>query len=444
MMHRTRTNAICTAVLLFVGLCAAAAAGSAAPVSVQSVRMWPAPDHTRLVFDISKPVNHSLFILPNPDRVVIDLKGAGLRHGIPAPTAKDPMISRIRSAPRNRNDLRVVLDLKSKAKARSFSLKPNDRYGHRLVVDLYPRVATRAVAKQSPRVFANKRARDVIIAIDAGHGGEDPGASGPHGVREKDVVLAVARQLAEVIRKEPGMRPVLVRSGDYYVSLRRRMEIARRQNADLFLSLHADAFRDPRVRGSSVYVLSRNGASSEAARWLARSENKADLVGGVSLDDKDDDLAAVLLDLSQNATLRHSYDAAGSVLRQLRPLGKAHKRAVQKARFVVLKSPDIPSMLIEMGFISNPKEERKLKSVSHQRKLARAIFRGVRKHFWKNPPPGTILAAIRHTIERGDTLSGIAKRYGVAVTRLRLVNELSSDQLQVGQVLRIPPARYDS
>ncbi len=443
MTHGTRIATICRTVPLFLGLCASLIA-QAAPVSVQGVRMWPAPDHTRLVFDISNPVNHSLFILPNPDRVVIDLKGTSLSYSIPAPAAKDPMISRIRSAPRSRNDLRVVLDLKTNAKARSFSLKPNDRYGHRLVVDLYPRAATAAREKKGLRKLAQKRARDVIIAIDAGHGGEDPGASGPRGVQEKAVVLAVAKQLADVIRKEPGMRPVLIRSGDYYVSLRRRMEIARKQNADLFLSLHADAFRDSRVRGSSVYVLSRNGASSEAARWLARSENKADLVGGVSLDDKDDDLAAVLLDLSQNATLRHSYDAAGSVLHQLRPLGKTHKRTVQKARFVVLKSPDIPSMLIEMGFISNPNEERNLKSVSHQRKLARAIFRGLRTHFWKSPPPGTILAAIRHTIERGETLSGIAKRYGVPVMRLRSINDLTSDQLRIGQVLRIPPTRYDS
>ena len=415
------------------------AMGWAAEVDIKNLRMWPAPDHTRVVFDVSAPVDHRLFTLADPHRVVVDLKNATLDSSRVDLAQSDERIHRVRSALRDDDDLRVVLDLTGPFKAKSFLLKPNSSYGHRLVIDLYQagedKVESASVAAASS---ATSELRDVIIAIDAGHGGEDPGAIGPGKTREKDVTLAVARALKTTIDKERGMRAVLVRTGDYYIGLRKRMQIAREHRADLFVSLHADAFRDPRVHGSSVYILSHNGASSEAARWLAEQENAADLVGGVSLDDKDDLLASVLLDLSQTATLNASTRAGAQVLTQLGHIGKTHKREVQRAGFMVLKSPDIPSILVETAFISNPDEERRLKSRAHQQALAESITQGVRRYFEAQPPPGTLLALRRHTITPGDTLSEIAARYQVPVNMLKTANELQTDQLRVGQVLRIP------
>ncbi|HHH39687.1 MAG TPA: AMIN domain-containing protein, partial [Sedimenticola sp.] len=329
---------------------------SAQTIKIDNLRLWAAPDHIRLVFDTSAPVEHSLFSLKNPPRLVIDIKNSRLRGGMPRVDSGNPLISRMRSALRKGGDLRVVLDLKRPVKPRSFVLKPNRKYGNRLVVDLYDAKAKSVGRAERPVKVSRVRAaapRELVIAIDAGHGGEDPGARGKSGTREKDVTLAIARKLADLVRKEKGMRPVLIRKGDYYLGLRKRIALARRNKADLFISIHADAFRDRRVRGSSVYTLSQRGASSEAARWLAAQENSADLIGGVKLEDKDDLLASVLLDLSQSATLQASHTLARSVFRQLRKLGKTHKRRVQQAGFVVLKSPDVPSILVETAFISN-------------------------------------------------------------------------------------------
>jgi N-acetylmuramoyl-L-alanine amidase len=280
----------------------------------------------------------------------------------------------------------------------------------------------------------------VIIAIDAGHGGDDPGASGRRGTREKHVVLAIARQLERLIKKEPGMRPVMIRNGDYYLGLRKRMQKARAMQADLFISIHADAFRNGRASGSSVYVLSQNGATSEAAQWLAKSENSSDLIGGVSLDDKDDLLRSVLLDLSQNATIAASLDVGSSVLKELGGVGKLHKKRVEQAGFAVLKSPDIPSILVETGYISNKREERNLRDKGYQRKLAVAMLKGVRRYFSQNAPPGTRLAMAdqKHVIRRGETLSGIAQQYSVTQLALRSINSLRNSRLKIGQVLRIP------
>lgn len=251
-------------------------------VAVSGVRLWTAPDHTRLVFDASAAIDHKVFSLEDPQRLVIDLQAVKLQASPPAPKAEDPLIRRIRSAERNGGqDLRVVLDLKQSVRPKSFLLKPNREYGHRLVVDLYPSVQAAGKAAQAvTKSIDQARSRDVVIAIDAGHGGEDPGARGPKGTYEKNAVLAIARKLEALVEREPGMRPVMIRDGDYYVGLRQRMEKAHQARADLFISIHADAFRDRRVRGSSVYTLSERGASSEAARWLADSENAADLVGG--------------------------------------------------------------------------------------------------------------------------------------------------------------------
>jgi N-acetylmuramoyl-L-alanine amidase len=279
-----------------------------------------------------------------------------------------------------------------------------------------------------------------VIAIDAGHGGDDPGAKGPRGALEKDVVLGIARELAALIDKEPGMRAVLVRDGDYYIGLRNRARKARAHQADLLISIHADAFSDPSVHGSTVYVVSPRGASNEMARWVAERENASDLAGGVSLEDKDDLLKTVLLDLSQSASIEASMEVGGKVLRQLKRVGKTHKSTVQQAGFMVLKSPDIPSILVETAFISNPTEERRLKDPSHQRKVAQAITNGVRSYYAEKALGGTMWAGTRHVIQRGETLSEIAEHYQVSMEKIRLANNLSSDEVQAGKVLRIPTA----
>ena len=419
-----------------------------AAAEFQSVRLWAAPDHTRVVFDISGPVKHKVFSLSSPDRLVIDVPAAQQAGAMRSQAVSGGLVKGVRTAMNKPGTLRIVLDLKQKVRPKSFSLKPNDQYGHRLVVDLYQTAKAAGTAaipgKAAPKkVVAHKpsKLRDLVIAIDAGHGGDDPGAVGHSGTREKDVVLAIAKRLAELIRKEPGMRPVLIREGDYYVGLRQRINKARKHNADLFISIHADGFRDSRARGSSVYVLSRRGASSEMGRWLEARENAADLAGGVSLDDKDDLLAEVLLDLSQSATIEASFELAGNMLGELKRIGKTHKSTVQQAGFVVLKSPDIPSILVETAFISNHKEEKKLRDKRHQQALARAMLIGIRDYFGKHPPPDTQLVARQHTVKRGDTLSEIADQYQVSLSNLRGYNSLKSDRLRVGDKLRIPPSR---
>lgn len=428
---------------LLLLLPAAAAPLQAAQTLVKGLRIWAAPDHTRLVFDTEGAVEHKVFPVKNPERLVIDIEDARFGGGaLPTPAADARFIRKVRRGVRAGDDLRVVLDLKRGVRAKSFMLKPTKGYGHRLVVDL------RAQGETVGRPPANSisgggrgRDKDLIIAIDAGHGGEDPGAKGPAGVYEKDVVLAIARRLARLVDKEPGMRAVLIRKGDYYIGLRKRIRKARAAKADLFISIHADAFRDRRVRGSSVYTLSQSGASSEAARWLAEKENRADLVGGVDLADKTDLLASVLLDLSMSATMVASREAAADVLKQLRGLGKTHKREVQHAGFRVLKAPDIPSMLVETAFISNPVEERRLKDPAHQQRVAKALLAGIRNYFRTYPPPGTWMAQHtprRYVIARGDTLSTIAQRYRIRVGDLRSVNKLTGDRIRVGQVLSIP------
>jgi N-acetylmuramoyl-L-alanine amidase len=415
----------------------------AAGMQVQGVRLWAAPDSTRVVFDVSGPVDHRLFTLNNPNRLVIDLNDAAIDPAVKKTFSSGGKVKNLRSGPRNGNALRLVLELDGPVKPKSFVLKPNDQYGHRLVVDLFDAGAGKAsIPKKIQAPNQPAKLRDLVIAIDAGHGGDDPGARGKKGTREKDVVLDISRRLAKLVNKEPGMRAVMIRDGDYYVGLRKRMEKARKHRADLFISIHADAFKDQRVTGASVYAVSRRGASSEMARWLAARENAADLVGGVSLDDKDDLLAEVLLDLAQTATLEASNEVAGNVLREMRQIGKVHKKTVQHAGFMVLKSPDIPSLLVETAFISNPAEEKRLRSGRHQQRVAQAVMNGVRKYFVANPPPGTLVAQEsprHHVIRRGDTLSHIAKRYGVTTALLRKHNKLrNNDHLLIGKVLTIP------
>ena len=360
-------------------------------VDVRAIRLWSGPESTRVVLDLSGSAQHSLQVLKNPDRVVLDVPGARLAIGARAAPAGTGAVKRLRLASRAAGELRIVLDLARPSHAKSFLAAPNDRYGYRLVVDLG---ANQSMDTPVKAEHAPPNARDLVIAIDAGHGGEDPGAIGKHGTREKDVVLAIARDLALKINAEPGMKAVFTRNGDYFVPLRDRMRRARGQQADLFVSVHADSIRDRRVDGSSVYILSQRGATDEASRWLAARENASDLIGGVSLDDKDEVLASVLLDLSQSASLRASQVAAERVLRQLNRVGEVRKPQVQQARFMVLKSPDIPSMLVETAYISNPQEELRLREKAHQAKLAAAIQQGVHDYFYANPPAGTRIAQL--------------------------------------------------
>ncbi len=417
-----------------------------AATSISGVRIWPAPDHTRIVFDVSNPVEHKLFMMANPQRLVIDIENTNARTDLKSMKLPPELIKGVRYAARNGSDLRVVLDLKAKIKPRSFVLPPNQQYGNRLVVDLYP------TAKTAQPLAVTKKLtdkRDVIIAIDAGHGGDDPGAIGAHGIREKVVVLSIARELEKLFQSHKGYRPVMIRKSDYYVGLRHRTKLARDSKADMMISIHADAFKSPQAHGASVYSLSKRGATSEAARWLAESENSSDLiggVGGVSLDDKDDVLAGVLLDLSMTASLRASVAAGSQVVKELGKVTRLHKKQLEQAGFVVLKSPDIPSILVETGFISNPQEAKRLNSRKHQRAVARAIYRGIQSFFSESPPPGTYLAwqqeqkmnTREYRIARGDTLSEIAIRNRVSTGRLKSVNGLKSDQIKVGQVIQIP------
>ncbi len=425
-------------ILAFFMLLCLMTAGFAA--EVKHVRMWPAPDNTRLVFDLSAPVDHSVFTLKAPNRVVIDLKSSRFSGKLANLDYSKTHIRTIRYARRKQGELRFVIDLDDVVQPKSFILKPQGDYGHRLVIDLS--YGKKQKAKTSRKIYAPQRngKRDVIIAIDAGHGGDDPGALGQRGTREKDVVLAIAKKLEKLIRKEPGMTPVMIRSGDYYVGLKQRVKIARKKRADLFISIHADAFRNGKARGSSVFVLSERGASSEVARFLARSENRSDLIGGISLDDKDDLLKMVLVDMVKNSTIEDSHEVAARVLGNLKGVNHLHKSQVERAGFRVLKAPDVPSILVETAFISNRAEERKLRSHRHQQALANSILKGVRSYFRANPPPGTLLAQKpkKHIISRGETLSGIAARYRVSIASLKRSNRLRNNTLQVGKVLHIP------
>ena len=408
-------------------------------VRLKNIRVWAAPDNTRVVFDVSSPVKHDLKLLSQPFRVVIDLRNTEPFSNMPQPVIRDKYVQGIRSG-QHGNFLRIVLDLKKHAQAKSFMLAPNEHYGHRLVLDISDGKEQQVAIKQE---VPTSGYRDVVVAIDAGHGGEDPGAIGPWGTHEKTVVLQIAKKLAHFINRERGMQAVLTRHGDYYLPLRRRVELARKHKADLFISIHADAFTNSKVHGSSVYVLSRRGASSEHARWLAERENASDLIGGVSLDDKDGLLASVLLDLSQTASLEASIDAAGRVLEGLKKVGKLHKPGVESAAFAVLKSPDIPSLLVETAFISNPQEEKKLLSVAHQQELARALAVSIKRYFEVYAPNGTLLASRQHIIERGDTLIEIARQYRVSLHSLRALNGLANDSINIGQVIAIPDTVSD-
>lgn len=435
-------------IALFLLAALAVPASIASTTQIKAVRMWASPESTRVVFDVDRRLEHNVFILTNPDRVVIDLENTSFTNPLGDLDYRNSLVKGIRSGVQPNNVLRVVLDMKSTSTPKSFLLNPTAHYGHRLVIDLEP------LAGSSSESTTNKElpitasipavGRDAVVAIDAGHGGDDPGALGRRGTREKDVALSIAKRLEKLLNAQQGIKPVLIRTGDYYISLRGRIRKARQAKADLFISIHADAFKNGRAKGASVYVLSKKGASSEAARWLAASENNSDLIGGVSLDDKDDLLASVLLDLSQNATQAASMDVGSKVLQELVGAGEVHKDRVEHAGFVVLKSPDIPSLLVETGFISNRQEESLLRSPRHQQRIANAIYKGIKQYFNENSPAGTILAKnisdnnLQHRVTKGETLTSIARRYQVSMRNLREANGLSTDRIKVGYTLIIP------
>lgn len=417
---------------------------------VDNARLWPATDHTRLVLETDDSVDHKLFALESPRRLVIDLEQAELETDLESLDLEDTPVRRIRTGQRDNGDLRVVLDMKEDVDPRSFLLKPNEQYGHRLVVDMMVGDSEREEEQEAVlEDQSDSKRRDVIVVIDAGHGGEDPGAIGPSGVQEKKVTMELAERMVERIDGMEGYQAYMTRKDDYYIGLRKRTKIARDYNADLFVSVHADAFNSPNPRGASVYTLSTDGASSETARWLAESENDADLVGGVggvSLKDKDEMLAGVLLDLSMTASIEYSRGVGSNVLDQLDTIGKLHKSSVEQAAFAVLKSPDIPSILLEAGFISNPTDEMRLTQSAHQQRVVDAVVDGIERHFRSSPPPGTLIAhqqrgsgdKQRYRIRQGDTLSAIARRHQVSVQRLKRANDLSTETLSVGQVISIP------
>lgn len=432
---------------------------------------------TSLYFTIQGPFTHKLFILRNPNRVVLDLSDTHLNVNINQLNLINSLIQQVRSGTPVQNTLRLVMDVQQPVKVSSSPWKPQGGFNG-IRIDLVsdgppiinshnksdnsikypsPQNQTKVLGQPSehriahttpiqvPHNPSNKPLRDVVVVLDAGHGGKDPGARGPRRSNEKDVVLAITLKLKRLIDRQPGMRAVLTRSGDYYVGLRQRLNIARKYNGDVFISIHADAFNNPHSNGASVFALSQRGATSEAARWLAEKENYSEL-GGVNLGELDDSngvVRSVLIDLSQTATINAGLEMGGKVLGQLDNFTTLHNIKVEQARFVVLKSPDIPSILVETGFISNPREERNLTNPAYQERLSQAIFQGLKGYFWDHPPHGTRIEAMTssnlHIVKRGETLPGIAARYRVSVSALQSINHLNSRvRLMPGQKLVIP------
>jgi N-acetylmuramoyl-L-alanine amidase len=426
---RRRPHLLLNSLLLLL-LLAPLAVGAATTVS--SARVWPAQDYTRITLESATPIAHQLLMLKNPDRLALDLEEVAVTRALEELSGKiganDPYVKAVRVGRFKPGVVRLVFDLKTEAKPEVFTLKPIAEYGNRLVLDIYPAqavdpllallersesvpppaasaapavspaardpkagdpgIVTASIdpAAKTPRPAKPDSQRLIIVAIDAGHGGEDPGATGRGGALEKNVTLAIARKLKSMLDKEPNMRGVLTRDGDYFIPLHQRVEKARKVYADLFVSVHADAFIKPNARGSSVFALSERGATSSAAKWLAKKENDADLIGGVNLDVQDPYLKMTLADLSFTAQINDSLKLARAVLTELGEINTLHKSDVEQAGFAVLKAPDIPSILVESAFISNPDEEKKLKSETYQDQMAEAILAGIKRYFAQNPP----------------------------------------------------------
>ena len=471
--------------------------------SINNIRLWHSPSGTRIVFDVSADVSHKLFTLQNPDRLVVDVKNVELAVTLP-PIDSNDIIDRLRTGSPSENVLRFVFDLKQAVSVNSFLLSPNELYGHRLVVDVESwntsqpsseeagddeaardvsaqKAVSEGGAQQSDTTLDSSgtstaasasdartanRSRQFVVAIDAGHGGEDPGARGYSGSKEKQITLAIAKRLRDIVEADAGMTARLIRTGDYFLNLQQRRVMAREQGADVFVSIHADAFTKRSARGFSVFAISQRGATSTMASALADKENASDLIGGVSLVDKDEILAKVLVDLSMNNTISESVNLGGRVLKELSELGHLHSKRVEQAGFMVLKSADMPSILVETGFITNPSEEKRLLSGAFQQRIAQAIYTALYQYRQQAPyfananyvapnintVPGssstvtgsTTTSITRHTVKRGDTLSQIADRYGTTVKRIMQVNNLRKDTAILGQRLKIEVTSVDN
>lgn len=420
---------------------------------VVDLRVWRAPDHTRLVLDLSDSVEYSSFLLEDPHRLVVDIKSSFTNLSFDGLDFIDSPISGIRSGIRNGDSLRIVLDLTSAVVPSAFSLAPNSEFGERLVLDLYDKTSSpRSQSATPPASRIEKGARrDIVVAISAGHGGEDPGSIGYDGkIKEKDVTLALSRALYERLEELPGYKPVMIREGDYYVELKRRPEIARRNRADLFVAIHADWYRNSRARGVTVYALSGDRADRENSARVAEKENSSDLLGGVggdlALGELDDDVALTLVSLQMAWSMEQSLIAGTSILDSLAGITRIRKKRVQHASLQVLNSPDIPSILIETGYLTNPEEAQRLSNRNFQERMALAIADGVTSYFYEAPPSGTLVAWHKEngvipksmTVKRGDTLSEIAEQFGLTVTELKSINGLQGSTIQIGQVLELP------
>lgn len=411
--------------------------------TIDGIRVWPAPENTRIVFDLKATPEYSYFSLSSPQRLVIDFKSTQNFVELKTLAKNDKRIKRIRtSKPKYKGGMRLVLELADNYKLSLFPLAPAGQYGNRLVVDLFDqnRIA-KAVNKQTSN---NKR--DIVIAVVAGHGGEDPGSIGAKGTYEKHVTLSISKKLARLINKKTGFKAVMIRSGDYYVNHNRKTELARKKGADLLVSIHADAFTSSKPSGASVLVQSTRRADSEFSRWISNRQKESELLGGAGetiKKTKDKNLAITLADMKKEHTMASSYEFAEHVIKQMKKVTKLHKKEPERLSLAVLKSADIPSVLIETGFISNPYEEKRLNNSAHQQKLAKAIFTAVNHYFENNPPQGSLLASMRlkkHRISRGESLSVVAQRYNVSVNQLKSVNNLSSNVVRIGQTLKIPRA----
>lgn len=462
--------------LLLLALLLVSVPGFAAVVTVQNLRLWQAPDHTRLVLDLSGPIEHRLTFDSAARQLVIDMDAARLHEQLAPLDVSQSYLAAVRAVDTPGGPLRITLDLRRPVRPSSFVLKPYGQYGHRLVIDLHDETAMEAVADAPLPGAASApptlRPSGLVVAIDAGHGGEDPGAIGRrYKTREKDITLAIARELARLVAAEPGMRPVMVRTGDYFVPLKKRRDLARRQGADVFVSIHADSLprHSRHVRGSSVYALSERGATTTLARELADDENASDWIGGVSRDELDDDVSRLLGDLTKDATMADSLELGRDMLASLRSVGPLHSAQVAQAGFAVLKSP-VPSILVETAFISNPDEERQLRSAAHQRRIAQGIFHGLKRAAPRLiarrgtgggilqaaatpsapvpapvPASATASSAMReHIVKQGETLSAIARLYDVHLDALRFLNDIHGNDLAVGTRLRIPLRGGDS
>ncbi|MDO6425623.1 N-acetylmuramoyl-L-alanine amidase [Thalassotalea sp. 1_MG-2023] len=418
------------------------ASESVAKNNIDSVRVWPAPENTRVVFDLSSTPDYSYFSLKNPQRLVIDFNDTRNIANLVNVLNNDKRIRKIRtSTPKNKHSTRLVLELSEAFKLDIFALPPAGQYGDRLVVDLFDQ--NRVVQQANPISQGN---RDIVIAIVAGHGGEDPGSIGAKGTYEKHVTLNISKKLAALLNRQKGLSAVMVRTGDYYVNHNRKTVIARENKADLLVSIHADAFTSPQPHGASVLVQSSRRANSEFTRWIANRQKESELLGGAGdtiKKTKDHNLALTLADMKKEYTMASSYAFAEYVLRELGKITKLHKKRPEGLSLAVLKSSDIPSVLIETGFISNHAEEKRLRSTQHQQKLAQAIYTSIDNYFAANAPDGTYYASIghrKHKIARGESLSVVAHKYNVSVKKLKSVNKLTSNVVRIGQTLKIPRA----